>query len=101
MTDTLIIQKAIEEIETKTFGVTEQLLDIHQVVYENDQPRVARVDTEKEDGSAIVYFPVKDEKFYLVIYLDTKPQVSVRSIGTEIIIVFILVFVQKCSVCKN
>ncbi len=83
MTDTLIIQKATEEIEAKTFGVTEQFLEIHEVVYENDKPKVARVDTEKEDGTAIVYFPVKDEKFYLAVYLDTLPQVSVRHLGTE------------------
>ena len=83
MTDTLIIQKAIEELKEKSFGVTEQFLDIHEVVYENDMPKVARVDTEKEDGTAIVYFPIKNEKFYLAIYLDTIPQVSVKYVGTE------------------
>ena len=83
MADILIIQKATEELTAKTFGVTEQFLNIHEVVYENDKPIVARVDTEKEDGTAIVYFPIKDEKFYLAIYLDTIPQVSVRHVGTE------------------
>jgi hypothetical protein len=83
MPDTLIIQKAIEEIEAKSFGITKQFLKIHQVVYEHNKPKVARVDTEKENGIAIVYFPVKDEKFYLAVYLDTVPQVSVRHTGTE------------------
>lgn len=83
MADTLIIQKAIEEITAKTFGVTEQFLNIHEVVYEHDKPKVARVDTEKEDGTAIVYFPIKDENFYLAVYLDTIPQISVRHVGTE------------------
>lgn len=83
MTDTLIIQKATEELSAKTFGVTEQFLKIHEVVYENDKPKIARVDTDKEDGTAIVYFPVKDEKFYLAVYLDTIPQISVRHVGTE------------------
>lgn len=83
MTDTLIIQKAIEEIETQSFGVTEQFLEVHQVVYVDGKPKVERVDTEKEDGTAIVYFPVVDEKFYLVVYLDTYPEVSVRSVNTE------------------
>lgn len=58
-------------------------MEIHEVVYENGKPKVARVDTEKEDGKAIVYFPVKDEKFYLAVYLDTTPQISVRHVGTE------------------
>ena len=83
MTDILIIEKATEEIEAKTFGVTGQFLKIHEVVYENDKPKVARVDTEKEDGTAIVYFPVKNEKFYLAVYVDTKPEIAVRHVGTE------------------
>ncbi|GHB61880.1 DUF4279 domain-containing protein [Persicitalea jodogahamensis] len=83
MTDTLIIQKAREELSAKTFGVTEQFLKIHEVVYENGKPKIARVDTEKEDGTAIVYFPVNDEIFYLAIYVDTIPEVSVRHVNTE------------------
>ncbi len=83
MTDTLIIQKAIEEIEAKTFGVTKQFLKIHEVIYENDQPKVARVDRENEDGTAIVYFPIIDEKFYLAVYVDTEPEVLVRHVNTE------------------
>jgi hypothetical protein len=82
MTDTQIIQKAIEEIETKSFGVTEQFLKVHQVVYVDSKPKVGRVDTEKEDGTAIVYFPIVDEKFYLVVYLNTYPEVSVRHVNT-------------------
>lgn len=83
MTDNLIIQKAAEEIEAKTFAVTEQFLEIHKLVYENDMPKVARIDTEKEDGTAIVYYPVKGEKFYLAVYLDTIPEVTVRHVYTE------------------
>ena len=83
MEDNLIIQKATEEIEVKTLGETEQFLKIHEVVYDNNKPKVAMVDTEKGDGTAIVYFPVKDEKFYLAIYLDIVPQISVRHVGTE------------------
>lgn len=81
--DTLIIEKATEELETKSCGVTEQFLKIHQVVYENGKPKVERVDRESEDGTAIVYFHVKDEKFYLAIYVDTEPEVSVRHVNTE------------------
>lgn len=78
MTHTLIIQKAIEELVTKSFGVTEQFLAIHQVANTDGVPMVARVDTEKEDGTVIVYFPIVDQKFSLAIYLDTVPTVSVR-----------------------
>jgi hypothetical protein len=83
MADSLIIQKAIDEVELKHFGSTEQLLEIHEVVYEENQPKVLRVDTDGPDGSAIVYFPIKNEKFYLAVYLDTEPNISVRGVGTE------------------
>jgi hypothetical protein len=83
MADSLIIQKAIEELVAKSFGVTEQFLEIHQVAYAHGIPIVARVDTEKTDGTAIVYFPVVEQKFYLAIYLDTEPNVLVRGVGTE------------------
>ena len=83
MTDTLIIQKATEEIEAKTFGVTEQFLEVHQIEYLDGKPKVARVDTEKGDGTAIVYFPVIDEKFYVAVYLNTHPEISVRHVNTE------------------
>ncbi|MDE3237137.1 MAG: DUF4279 domain-containing protein [Bacteroidota bacterium] len=83
MTDSIIIEKAINEIFIKEFGTTEQLLEIHEVVYENEKPKVLRVDKESSDGTAIVYFPLKDEKFYLAIWLDTEPEVNVRSVTTE------------------
>ena len=82
MKDALIIQKAIEEIESKNFGVTRQFLDIHDLIYIDNKPVIARVDVE-ETGKAIVYFPVKDEKFYLAVYLDLEPEVSVRWVNTE------------------
>ncbi|TDE15249.1 hypothetical protein [Dyadobacter psychrotolerans] len=92
MTETLIIQKATEEVLIKKFGVTEQFLKIHQVVFIDDKPKGARVDREIDDGSAIVYFPVVDEKFYFAVYLDTKPEVMVRFSGQNHIIIYLSPF---------
>ena len=80
--NTLIIEKAIKEIETKTLGVTKQFLAIHKLVYIDNKPKIARVDTDKAD-EAIVYFNVEDEKFFLAVYVDLKPNVSVRWTNTE------------------
>ncbi len=77
MTQTLIIEKAIEEVEKQTFGVTKQFLKVHSVVYADNKPKIVRVDTEKED-EAVVYFAVEKQNFFLAIYLGTKPNVSVR-----------------------
>ena len=83
MTELIIIEKAIDEIFKKELGTTEQLLEIHEVVFENDKPKVLRIDQECDDSSAIVYFPIKDQKFYLAVHLDTIPEVKVRGVGTE------------------
>jgi hypothetical protein len=68
----LIIDAAYEEIALRRCGVTKQLLAIHEVVYEDDKPKVLRVDIEREDGRAIVYFPIKGEKFYLAAYVERR-----------------------------
>ena len=83
MSDDKIIQKAIEEIESKTWGVTQQFLDIHQVVYLGNKPKVERVDLDKGEGTAIVYFPVKEERFYLAVYIEMSPEPEVSSIYVE------------------
>ncbi len=82
MTDSLIIEKAIEEIEAKTFGVTEQFLKIHKIAYTDNKPTIARLDRDKND-EAIVYFNIVDEKFFLAIGVEVKPNASVRWINTE------------------
>jgi hypothetical protein len=83
MTNTKIIKKAKEEIEAKLFAVTEQFLAVHEVVLIGNKPKVAGLDTESEDGTAIVYFQIVGEKFYLAIYLDTQPELSIRHVNTE------------------
>ena len=82
MADTLIIEKAIEEVETKTLGVTKQFLAIHKLVYIGNLPKIARVDTGKIN-EVIVYFYVEDEMFFLAVYVDLNPNVSVRWTNTE------------------
>lgn len=83
MTEILIIEKAINELQTKSLGTTQQFLDIHEIEYVDNRPKVLSVDTDKENGTAIVYFAVKDEKFYLAVYLDTSSEVAVRHVGAQ------------------
>ncbi len=83
MADSLIIQKAMDEVERQHLALTKQLLAIHEVVYEENKPKVLRVDTDGPAGSAIVYFPIKNEKFYLAVYLNTEPDISVSGVATE------------------
>ena len=83
MIDLEITRHAIEEVETKRWGVTQQFFEIHELTYEDDKPKIAHIDKDDADGTAIVYMPVKGEKFYFAIYLETVPTIKVRGVGTE------------------
>jgi len=83
MTDSEIIQTAVEEIKTKSWGITEQFLQIHETIFIDGVPKLDRLDRDKQDGTAIAYFPVKDEKFYLAIYIECNSVPEVKGIAIE------------------
>ena len=67
-----LIKRAISEIENPTFETTEQYLEVHSVELENGNPKVERVDLESFDKVNVVYFPIKDEPFFLSIYFSKE-----------------------------
>jgi len=67
----------------KTWAVTEQFLEVHDVVLVDGQPKIDRIDNEKGDGTVIAYLPIKDERFHLAIYLDSKSDFEIKGVGTE------------------
>ena len=75
--------KVGQEINDKTWGVTEQFLQVHDIVIVNGRPKIERIDTDKVDGTVIAYLPVKDEPFFMAIYFDNKKDLNIRGIGTE------------------
>jgi len=77
------MQCAKEEIERKSFGVVEQFLKIHEIFYIGNEPQIDRIDTDKNDNTAVVYFPVRDEKFHLALHLNTQPEIAVTSAHVE------------------
>jgi hypothetical protein len=83
MTDFEITKVAIEEIETKAWGTTQQFLQIHELIYEEDSPKILHIDKDESNGTAIVYFPVKDEEFYFAVSVATTPTINVRWVDTE------------------
>lgn len=78
-----IIKKVGQEIKNKTWGVTEQFLEVHDVVLVDGKPKIDRIDSEKGDGTVIAYLPIKDESFHLAIYLDSKSDFEIKGVGTE------------------
>ncbi len=77
-----LIKKAISEIENPTFETTKQYLEVHSVELENNRPKVERIDLESFDTTNAVYFPVQDELFFLVVYLN-KNNGEINGVGTE------------------
>jgi hypothetical protein len=81
MTDSEISKLVLQELESKTLGVTSQYLEIHDPIYEKGILRIDRIDREK-DGIIIAYLPVKDEIFSFAFYIDSNTA-QVISVGTE------------------
>jgi hypothetical protein len=75
--------KVGQEIKNKTWGVTEQFLQVHDIVLVNGQPKIERIDTDKVDGTIITYLPVREELFYFAVYFDNKETLNITWIGTE------------------
>ncbi|EKE30291.1 MAG: hypothetical protein ACD_2C00014G0010 [uncultured bacterium (gcode 4)] len=77
------IDVAREEIIKKEFGTTQQYLWVHEVIFEDDQPKVERIDDETYKGNIIaIYFPIKNVNFYLEIHVLKNP-ISVDSVWIE------------------
>ena len=81
MTDKEIAQLIDKEFTEKTFGVTEQYLEIHQPIYKDGQILIDRIDREK-DNTVVAYLPVHEEYFFFAIYIDVLTK-EIINIGTE------------------
>ena len=77
------IDKAIEEILNPAFAVTKQYLEVNQVEFESGKPKVERVDLDYAENLATVYFPFKDERYFLQINLERTPEIKVDFVYIE------------------
>ncbi|MBF0598449.1 DUF4279 domain-containing protein [Faecalibacter rhinopitheci] len=80
MTHAQIIEVIQNELENKEFGVTEQILEIHNPLYVNGIIQINNI--QKKNDEIIVFIPIEDEKFYLAIYIDEKDNL-ITGISTE------------------
>ncbi|MDO3412205.1 DUF4279 domain-containing protein [Saccharibacillus sp. CPCC 101409] len=72
---------ARNEIEERSFALTRQLLDNQPLERENGVPLVTGIILDEDSGSAAVYFPVQNEYYFFVVYLDTEPEIKPRFMG--------------------
>jgi hypothetical protein len=82
MTDEQVKELIQTELSQKALGVTEQYLEIHEIEYEGGELKIARIDRESEEGLIIAYIPIKEEYFWLAVYID-ESNVTIQNIGTE------------------
>lgn len=83
MQSNAVAEKAMEEIQQPQFAATEQFLQVHELVFKDGRPEIIQVAPINSDNYAKVYFAVKDEKFFGVVQVDTKPQIAVKWVHTE------------------
>lgn len=55
-TNDAIISLAIDEINNRSFWVTQQYLGVMEIEYQNDLPKISYVDISSEEDFAVVYF---------------------------------------------
>ncbi len=79
---TELIKKAILEIENPTFETTKQYLEVHSVELDNGKPKVERIDFDSFENVNVVYFPIKNELFFLSVYFS-KENNEITYVGTE------------------
>jgi hypothetical protein len=80
----LAVSVAIEEVLHPTWGVTQQVLAVHQIAIRDGQPSILRVDTETEPGTYFIYFEIVDEPYYFVIIVSEKDKIlSVSGVYIE------------------
>lgn len=61
---------AIHEVLNPTFELTKQYLQAIELCYSNKLPQIDDVELDREANTAAVYFPIKNESFYYVIYIE-------------------------------
>ena len=76
------IDTAIKELDNPTFNLTKQYLEVMKVEKENGVPKVARID-DKQSDSNIIYFYIKNEKFFLVVNVSKKKPFEVEWVWIE------------------
>jgi hypothetical protein len=72
---------AMAEILHPTLAMTEQFLAVNTIVFKEHEPVVADVILREEEQMAEVYFPIEEERYYFVVYLDVEPHIALRTTG--------------------
>jgi hypothetical protein len=70
---------SIKEFKEKNWDVTQQYMEVIDIVTDNNSPTIKRIEQEKNDCYA-VYFPVKNEPFYYTHWFTLNPEPTLTGI---------------------
>lgn len=79
---TTIIDIITDELLNPTFEMTRQYLKILEVKYEDNKPKIAKIDFQENQNQAIAYVEVKNESFYLEFVFDTTENIELTGVDT-------------------
>lgn len=101
-----IIKKiAIAEVNSPTFEVTKQFLKVNKLVYENSEPKIVDIIIDEKQEGAEVYFQIENEKYFFVVFLDLKPEISLRfmdmSAGNKVSLLIVSESLNLSEILKN
>jgi hypothetical protein len=80
------VRVARAEVIERSWGISSQILAVHSVpVGSGGEPIVVRVDERTEPGAYLVYFPIRDQPYYLVVVVgaDKMGQWAVSGVYSE------------------
>lgn len=82
-TNDAIISLAIDEINNRSFWVTQQYLGVMEIEYQNDLPKISYVDISSEEDFAVVYFSIVNEPFFFAIWIKIQSTLLVSWVWIE------------------
>jgi hypothetical protein len=71
-----------DELLNPTFEITRQYLKILEVKYEDNQPKIAKIEINHSQNQATAYVEIENESFYLEFIFSTTDKIEIYSIGT-------------------
>lgn len=74
----IVTYVACREVKTPSLSLTKQYLENLEVVFEGNEPKIQRITLNQESNRFEVYFPIKDERFFLVVCVDAESLVHIE-----------------------
>jgi len=79
---TTITNIITDELLNPTFEMTRQYLKILEINYEDNIPKIAKIELNQSQNQATAYVEIKNESFYLEFVFDTTDNLEISGVNT-------------------